>query len=753
MEISQQELDFLVDFLQNNLFNEWINIKKKISCVIQKAGQFLEDLIQYLFKTSHLIGEIYNLYTFQKKEEKIKTLEGFQQFNNQLVKTQFHLITQINRDKIYKKDGQILRVEKYILGSKNEQILLNLEQMKYLEFKGQYGINGYKCQQWNYYWKGKQVGGGLYNNFGQKEGKWIDLCENYWDRRNITEAGDYFEDKRIGDWKMYWNNQKMYGGGEYDKQGTGQKIGRWVELSEHYCDNFELTYHGEYKNGKKFGRWDICYNNGNGDQIMQQIFYKGRKQNFQCDRFHRDSYVTYQGEYLNGQRVGKWDIWFKEDGDNKQNIKIGGGSYDEQGAGTKTGQWIEISDSFKQDSKVTYKGEYQNGRKFGRWDIYYNNGNDDQIIGGGQYEEGGDNIKIGQWIEISDAFKQDSKVSQKGEYKDGRKFGRWDIFNNDQLIGGGQYDERGDGIKEGKWIDIREGFKDGSKVTYKGEYKNGRKFGRWDIYYNNENGDQIIGGGQYEEGGDNIKIGQWIDISDRFHRECQVTYKGEYLNGYRVGKWDIWFKEDGENKQNIKIGGGSYDQQRAGMKIGQWIEISDVFKQDSKVSQKGEYKDGRKFGRWDIYYNNENGDQIMQKVQYIEPTFKLVSGGGRYEEGSDNIKIGNWIDISDGFCRECQVTYKGEYKIGKRVGKWDILYKDLAGNNESIGGGFYDERGDGMQIGKWIDLDDGFCDSKQITYKGQYKNGKKQGLWVEIDIEKNKQCSEIKYHNYYQYHN
>ncbi|CAD8198813.1 unnamed protein product [Paramecium pentaurelia] len=384
-ECSQQELDFLVDFLVGNNFEEQINKKKMVTSVMQKVGLFLDGLIQYLFKSSHLIGEIHNILqkklitfrTIKKKEELIIDLEGLQQFNNQLVKTPFILIKQINRNKIYKKDGQILRIEKYILGQKDEKILINLEQIKHLEFKGQYGINGNKLKQWNYYWRGEKIGGGNFNIKGQKEGKWLDLCDNYWDQKNIIEEGYYQEDKRIGDWKIQWNNQTI-GGGSYDNQRKDQKIGRWIELSEHFCVTAQVTYQGEYKNGKKFGSWDIWYNNGKNNQKIGGGSYDNEVDGMKIGKwidisegFYRDCQVTYNGEYKNGKRIGKWDIWYQEHEHCTQNTKIGGGQYDEGGLGIKTGKWIDIVDGFYDDKQVTYSGGYKNGEKVGRWEIWF----------------------------------------------------------------------------------------------------------------------------------------------------------------------------------------------------------------------------------------------------------------------------------------------------------------------------------------------------------------------------------------------
>lgn len=47
------------------------------------------------------------------------------------------------------------------------------------------------------------------------------------------------------------------------------------------------------------------------------------------------------------------------------------------------------------------------------------------------------------------------------------------------------------------------------------------------------------------------------------------------------------------------------------------------------------------------------------------------------------------------------------------------------------GGGAYDEEGDGIKIGKWIELQNKFDCYNQITYTGEYVNGKKVGIWVE----------------------
>ncbi|CAD8198811.1 unnamed protein product [Paramecium pentaurelia] len=228
----------------------------------------------------------------------------------------------------------------------------------------------------------------------------------------------------------------------------------------------------------------------------------------------------------------------------------GGGVYEN---GKKNKKWQELSESFDKNCQVTYKGQYKNGKKVGRWDIQYRPDVDKPFstIGGGQYDEAGDGIKFGNWVEISDNYYDDSQVIYKGQYNNGKKVGIWDIqyrYDVDKpfiTIGGGQYDEAGDQLKLGNWVDISDNFNYDSQVTYKGQYKNGKKVGRWDIQYRYDLDKPFItiGGGQYDEAGDQLKLGNWVDISDNFNYDSQVTYKGQYQNGKKVGSWFKMTKE------------------------------------------------------------------------------------------------------------------------------------------------------------------------------------------------------------------
>ncbi|CAD8118558.1 unnamed protein product [Paramecium sonneborni] len=629
-ECSQAELDFLVYFLEGDIFEQWIKKEIQLTPQIQKAVKLLERIVQNGYKTSHLFENIhYNFLDFLQNQnskgliEESFELQGLQNINNQLEETTFQFTKQKNGDKVYKKNGEILRIQRSQSGCKDQKILNNLEQIKYLEFIGEHGVNGYKL--WDYFWKGIYIGGGIYSIMGLKEGMWIDLCNNYWDGKKVIEEGFYKKDKRIGYWKIEQEN-KIVGGGYYDEEKS-QKIGSWIELN---------------------------------------------------DGFYGGSQVIYKGEYNNGKKVGKWDIIFEQ----KQ---IGGGYYKEVEECTlKIGKWIEVSNGFWSLSKVTYHGEYnKNGIKIGEWDIMY----EQKSIGGGQYKEvQGYSFKIGRWIELNNEFQFYSQVTHNGTYNNnGKKIGKWSIsFNSDtqnQQIGGGAYDDEGGQIKIGSWIELSDRFRDQSHITYNGEYnKKGQKIGKWDIMYKEvgKGKAQSIGGGSYDSEEGQIKVGKWTELDDRFFYRSQITYNGEYnKNGIKIGKWEIKYKEVGKEKPE-QIGGGSYDQvQGCTIKIGKWVELNDGFEFYSQVTHNGTYnKNGKKISKWIIYFNSEGKNQQI--------------GGGLYDDRGSQIKIGKWIELSDLFRYQWQVTYNGEYnQKGKKVGKWQEV-NIMWGRNEIINEVNYD---------------------------------------------------------------
>ncbi|CAD8116046.1 unnamed protein product [Paramecium sonneborni] len=480
-------------------------------------------------------------------------------------KTKILIIFNQDHQIIYQQNEVILRIDP---SQETPDLLRNLDQIKNLEWQVDNGKNNKKLKKWRAFWKGEiipEVGGYQENEI--KQGLWKELFQQYSNQAKVYEIGEYQMDNRCGRW-IHIQEEKKIAGGYYDEKG--QKQGKWFDMSVDFNINSQVIYNGQYNAGKKVGLWDTYFDCKGKNQIIKDNWKTGS----------------------------------------------GGGVYQKESS-IKIGIWIELRDGFYENSQIIYKGEYsKNGQKIGRWDTLYRKNEDYEIIGGGQYDENC-SIKTGKWIEISDNFEYYSQVSSQGEYKNGEKIGRWDIFykisDEFKLIGGGQYDEEGS-IKFGRWNELSDIFHLDSQVIYQGEYnKNGNKIGRWDILFRGKEEFELIGGGQYDEGS-SIKIGEWIELNDSFSISSQVIYKGWYnKNGKKVGRWDILFRRCNKYEQ---IGGGYYDEENY-MKIGHWIELYNKFQNEWEITYTGEYnKNGKKVGKWLEIDIERNKKSIIRSINY-----------------------------------------------------------------------------------------------------------------------------------------
>ncbi|CAD8130078.1 unnamed protein product [Paramecium sonneborni] len=283
------------------------------------------------------------------------------------------------------------------------------------------------------------------------------------------------------------------------------------------------------------------------------------------------------------------------------------------------------------------------------------------------------------------------------------------IFYLFQLLiiksGGGLYNENG--LKFGNWIELIPFYGDFKQVIQCGNYKNDKKIGKWDIKYQKKGKQSfsIIGGGSYDEQG--LKSGIWVELNDNFGDYAEILFVGQYQKNVKIGRWDIYQGTKIKNTSN-KIGGGLYDKQ--GQKYGLWEEISNNF------FNKALWLIQKQQEIWQMVFYNEKSIDVFILYHYKN------SGGGYYNE--QGLKVGFWEDVSDIFQNYCQITYKGEYYDGKKVGSWDLIYF-----KKKIGGGYYNDQG--LKNGKWIELGDNFKDNVQELENAEYKNGWNIGLQCE----------------------
>ncbi|CAD8069653.1 unnamed protein product [Paramecium sonneborni] len=669
------------------------------------------------------------------------------------------IFTDDQKIKYVTEDGSILRIDEIKDLSQQPLIMKNLDQIKNLQFIGQYGNNLKKVGKWKTVWKGQTISDAraFYSEEGEKQGLWKGCIDNFWSLAQIFEIGKFEKNQRIGIFTYIYENEEI-GGGNYNEKGL--KEGQWIDLSPNFYNYSEVTYNGEYRNGKKIGKWDIKYRRIETDQFLKIGWGQYDDQGFKNgkwielkENFSMYSQVKYIGEYQNGLKIGRWDSIFDKEligggfydlqgqkqgkwielsnnfydlaqviyiGEYCNNEKvgiwqancrndqnepfeqIGGGQYEQNEQ--KNGHWIDLSDNYSSFAQVTFSGVYLNNQKIGRWDINFKQDVDKpiQLIGGGSYDEQGQ--KNDKWIELKDTFDQENYVIFSGQYQNGQKIGRWDInFKSNQnmpiqLIGGGLYDEQG--LKNGQWIEIIEDFKKEKQITHVCQYKRGIKFGQENIvYFYNE----IIGGGVYDE--QFMKTGEWIELSDDFKDSKRITYIGLYQNGIKVGQWKTNFRGDC-NKPSQQIGSGYYDMD--GQKYGDWTEINKYFYKDAQIIRKGQYKNNQKIGIWSTHFR-DLGKDSYQKI-----------GGGLYD--IQGFKTGIWFDQSYAFNFGSELSENGVYQNGQRHGRWKITY-----DKKMIGGGYYDNQG--QKIRKWREIIDNFNQQAQVIFSGSYKNGIKVGLW------------------------
>ncbi|CAK88407.1 unnamed protein product (macronuclear) [Paramecium tetraurelia] len=329
------------------------------------------------------------------------------------------------------------------------------------------------------------------------------------------------------------------------------------------------------------------------------------------DNFYRLRQVTFNGEYQKSQKVGRWDTYFRIEGLFQNQFQlIGGGSYDE--TGMKNGKWIEPSNNFYKYSQVTHEGEYQNGKKINQWVTRYKQSDQLDFTCCGQYDAV-DGMKTGLWVELSDEFRQYQNyiITNKGQLNcNGKKIGRWEInfkeLNQFEKIGVCYYNEKG--LKIGLQTEISESFFNLSQVFYKGEYHYGHKTGKWEIFWKNKLKNEQLGCGLYGENG--LKQGNWIELANDFNKDKQVTYYGEYRYGQKVGLWVTYFRFSEEFEE---IGCGCYDDEE--IQNGFWIELAEDFSCSKQIIYQGEYKNGRKFEKWQEFKRDKwKIDQGFQKI-------------------------------------------------------------------------------------------------------------------------------------------
>lgn len=244
--------------------------------------------------------------------------------------------------KYYKPDGNLIRLEKWIHGVLVEDATDIAKIDVRREIDRQTGktksIGGYRNGQKEgvhrdydndgnvigsrLYSNGVVLAEGIYDEQGRRQGIWKYFRET----GEVKETGRFKDDKRVGTWKYYFENGEVEQIGDFanDKpQGTW----RW------YYENKQLRLEEEYENGFEEG-------------VSTEYSDSGS--------------VIAVGKYVEGFKDGKWMYTIA-------NLKEEGNYLE----GEKQGAWKQ---TYLDNKKLAFEGEYLNGVPNGNFKYYYASG-------------------------------------------------------------------------------------------------------------------------------------------------------------------------------------------------------------------------------------------------------------------------------------------------------------------------------------------------------------------------------------------
>ena len=454
----------------------------------------------------------------------------------------------------------------------------------------------------------------------QKDG----FCRFYYPNGKISSEGTLKNGKPDGYWKSYNANGSLKSEGNrknteldstwkfYNGDGKLQmeityKAGKKNGLKSSYLD--KETIRENFKNDIKDGFTRYYYPDG---KIKLDIpFIKGLEQGF-AREYASDGTIITLTEYKRGFIVDRMRINRKD------------------GNGRKQGKWYIFYDSGNLHSEVTWKDDKKNG--------YLK-----------EYAENGDLLKISKYVEdvlqpeaeeiqkleVQNEYYPDGKVKISAMFRNGIPEGvkreynadgiveKSYLYKNGVIIGEGII--RDDDSRDGHWKDY---FADGT-LKAEGNYENGKQTGEWKYYHQN---------GKIEQTGKFSKQGKPEGTWKWYFETGSLLKEEHYHNGLRDGL-STEYDETGKVIEEGEFLAGNED--------GPWFEqIGDSY-------IRGTYRDGLRNGMWYNYYLDVNGSK----------TDSILSFRGGFVEDNPNGKhIYYW--------ENGKIKDEGSYVMGKKEGDW-----------------------------------------------------------------------------------
>ena len=513
--------------------------------------------------------------------------------------------------------------------------------------------------------KGSYYTDNLIGNTKEKHGKW-----KFYDFNGVlTEERNYFRDRIHGKQLTFYKDKKIKSEAFFKFNVPDSSFKEWGE-------NDSITIEGNYTLGSPDGDWKYFFNDG---------------------RLEKRQYISNDTLYL--------VELFKQDSTHTQIIQNGNGEikkYYVSGGlkefytytnGLQTGPFEERL----ANGIIAVRGQFINGLKDDLWYFYSSLGEIQEInayhldtLHGiyetyfpnsapktkGNYKKG---KKHGKWVWAT----ENEKLEMTGSFIDGEQDGEWNYyFSTGQLSYNAHFSQ---GLRTKTWTYH---FADGS--TYKkGDYKNDQKSGLWITNY--ENGKPLMKG-SYNNG---LEQGEWLNYWDNAKVKNQAFFRageldgswnsyspegilllsGNYKNGLKVKEWKSFdgkgrlltlenykvIKEDQKNSEIVVVGRST----SVSVLHGKFEAYSEV---DYSLKASGKYKNGKKNGTFIDYYPGGVVPTIVAQYKNgrLNGLFQQFSrqGGIRHQiQYKEGIKNGSFLIFNS----SKQVVVRKEFVNGVEI--------------------------------------------------------------------------------------
>jgi antitoxin component YwqK of YwqJK toxin-antitoxin module len=430
--------------------------------------------------------------------------------------------------------------------------------------------------------------------------------------------------------KLWYDGNSLEAIGEQNDKD--EQVGYWV-----FFDNGYKSAEGSFEAGKKTGKWQYYYHNGQ-TKILE--YYKDGK-----------TEGEYTGYYDNGAL--KETSTYKED-------KLNGLTTTYNPNGTVKSK-MTLKDNILEGVRYNYtstgmlstEGEMKNDKYSGYYKSYYATGEINLKCTAADDEINGEAIN----------YYRNGKIKNTGTYTAGKQTGMW------------------------KWYDEH------GKLESEGSYLNDKETGTWKYYYPDG---KLKSESNYENG--KLKgLSKSYDEDGKLYDES--VYKNNKIDSYK------YYAADGKIIAQGKASSGKVNFVRY-----------NIFR--NKTAE-GQVVNGLEEGVWKFYYDNG-------ALQYEQPYTKGSREGITkyyYKNGKTYYELNYASDMREGFYRSYfmngNIQSEGYYHYDEQVGPWSFYFSN--GNLSTVE--FYEE---GTVVGTAEDYDANGKLSATMSYNHGFFNNRTQ---------------------------